>query len=323
MRIDRLAFVALSSLALKATNAQCLPSIQKLVDDDKFDEARSEVQALLAKNEKDDAALHCMGRIYMEMDKPGDAIGWFEKSVAASDKLSSHHLWLANALGAQAPHTNRLKLPFLARRVKSEFDKAVALDSSSVDARRGLVMFYSQAPGMLGGDVNKAKAQAREILKLNAMRGHVEMAGLLESKDKDTVSAEQEYTAAIDAAPDSTFGYGNLAQFYRRHKRYADAIAVYERLLKVRPDWANAHLNIGYNLVLWGEDIDRAEREVKQWFAEPPKSAPLPTVSFAHYVLGMAYERQAKKDSARVAYQTALSINPRNNDAKKALDALK
>jgi len=218
---------------------------------------------------------------------------------------------------------NHALASFLARRVKSEFDKAVALDSSSVDARRGLVMFYSQAPGMLGGDVNKAKAQAREILKLNAMRGHVEMAGLLESKDKDTVSAEQEYTAAIDAAPDSTFGYGNLAQFYRRHKRYADAIAVYERLLKVRPDWANAHLNIGYNLVLWGEDIDRAEREVKQWFAEPPKSAPLPTVSFAHYVLGMAYERQAKKDSARVAYQTALSINPRNNDAKRALDALK
>ena len=40
-------------------------------------------------------------------------------------------------------------------------------------------------------------------------------------------------------------------------------------------------------------------------------------------VLGMIYERQGKKDVARSEYQTALSLNPRNTDAKKALDALK
>ena len=323
MRIYRLVPAALLAMACKAGHAQCSAPLQKLVDDDKFDEAKAEVQAVLAKNAKDDAALHCMGRIYVEMDKAGDAIGWFEKAVAANDKVSAHHLWLANALGEQAPHTNKLKLPFLARRVKSEFDKAVALDSSSVDARHGLIMFYSQAPGMLGGDMNKAKAQAREIQRLNPMRGHLEMAQLLESKDKDTVSAEREFTAAIDAAPDSSFGYNGLAQFYRRHRRHADAIAVYERLLKARPDAVNAHLNIGYNLVLWGEDVDRAEREVKQWLDQPPKNAPTPNVSFAHYVLGMAYERQAKNDSARVEYQNAVAINPRNKDAKKALDALK
>ena len=322
MRIYRLAFAALVGPAWSVAHAQCSPSVQKIVDDDKFEEAKAEVQALLARNATDDAALHCMGRIYMEMDKPGDAVGWFEKAVAVNDKLFIHHLWLANALGAQAPHTNRFKLPFLAHRVKSEFDKAVALDSSSVEARHGLVMYYSQAPGMFGGDMNKAKAQAREIEKLNAMRGHVEMAMLLE-KDKDSLSAERELTAAIEAAPDSTLGYNSLAQFYRRHKRYADAIAVYERLLSAKPDWTQAHLNIGYNLVLWGEDIDRAEREVKRWLEQPPKSAPVPNVSFAHYVLGMAYERQAKKDSARAEYQAALAINPRNTEAKKALDTLK
>jgi tetratricopeptide (TPR) repeat protein len=323
MRIYRLAFAALGGMAFNVANAQCSPTIQKLVEDDKFDEAKTAVQALLASNAKDDVALHCMGRIYVEMDKPGDAIGWFEKAVGANDKVSAHHLWLANALGEQAPHTNKLKLPFLARRVKSEFDKAVALDSSSVEARHGLVQFYSQAPGMFGGDMNKARAQAHEIEKLNPMRGHVEMAALLETKDKDTVSAEREFTAAIDAAPDSSYGYSSLAQFYRRHKRYADAIAVYERLLTKKPDAVNAHLNIGYNLVLWGEDVDRAEREVKLWLAQPPKNAPMPNVSFAHHVLGMAYERQAKKDSARAEYQMALTINPNNKDAKKALDALK
>jgi tetratricopeptide (TPR) repeat protein len=323
MRIYRLVLVALCGTAVNVARAQCSPTTQKLLDDDKFDEAKTAVQALLAKNDKDDAALHCMGRIYVEMDKPGDAIGWFEKAISANDKDSAHHLWLANALGEQAPHTNKLKLPFLARRVKSEFDKAVALDSSSIDARHGLIMYYSQAPGMFGGDVNKAKAQALEIQKLNPMHGHVEMAALLESKDKDTVSAEREFKAGIDASPDSTFGYSALGQFYRRQKRYDEAVAVYENMLKVKPEAPNARLNIGYNLILSGEDPDRAEREVKDWLATPPKDAAMPNVSFAHYVLGLIFERQTKKDSARVEYQTAVTINPRNKDAKKALDALK
>jgi len=323
MRIHRLIYVAFGAIAANVAHAQCSPPIQKLVDDNRFDEAKAEVQALLAKNERGDLALHCMGRIYMEMDRPGDAIGWFEKAVSASDSVPDHHLWLANALGEQAPHTNKFKLPFLARRVKSEFDKAVALDSSSIDARHGLIMYYLHAPGMFGGDVNKAKAQALEIQKLNPMRGHVEMGSILESKDKDTLSAEREFKSAIDAAPDSAFGYSNLGQFYRRQKRYDDAVAVYENMLKVDPNAANGHLNIGYNLVLSGEDPDRAEREVKEWLGKPPKNAPLPNLSFAHYVLGMAFERRAKIDSARTEYQTAVTINPRNKDAKKALDALK
>jgi Tfp pilus assembly protein PilF len=37
----------------------------------------------------------------------------------------------------------------------------------------------------------------------------------------------------------------------------------------------------------------------------------------------MIYERQGKKDAARTEYQTALSLNPKNSDAKKMLDALK
>jgi tetratricopeptide (TPR) repeat protein len=323
MRAYLLVALPLFATTPTVAQAQCPPTIQKLVDDDRFDDARTAVQALLAKNDKDDLALHCMGRIYVEMDKPGDAIGWFEKAVSANDKVSAHHLWLANALGEQAPHTNKFKLPFLARRVKSEFDKAVALDSSSVDARHGLIMYYSHAPGMFGGDMNKAKAQAREIEKLDPMRGHVEMAVLLESKDKDTASAEAEFKAAVEASPDSAFGYSNLAQFYRRQKRYDDAIAVYENLLRVKPDNLNAHLNIAYNLALSGTDPERAAREAKLWLASPPPNAPMPNVSFAHYVLGMAFERQTKKDSARAEYQTAVTMNPRNKDAKKALDAMK
>src|SRR5919107_1945329 len=119
--------------------------------------------------------MHCMGRIAVAKDQGGDAVDWFEKAVRANDKSSLHHLWLGNALGNQAEHTNKLKLPFLARRIKGEFDKAVQLHPTSIDARHGLIQFYSHAPGVMGGSMDKAKEQAREIAKLNAMRGHAEM----------------------------------------------------------------------------------------------------------------------------------------------------
>ena len=321
-RVPIVAAMLVVGLAIP-TSAQCPPPISALLSDQKFDEARGETQVLLKANVSDDAAMHCMGRMYMAMNNSGAAAEWFEKAIKVNDKAAVHHLWLGNALGDQAQHANKLKQPFLARRVKSEFERTVELDPASLDGRHGLIQFYSQAPGVMGGSMDKAREQAREIQKLNAMRGHVELAALLENKDKDLAGAEREYAASITASPDSAFGYSSLAGFYRRQKRFNEAVATWDRLLKAKPDALNAHLNAAFNLALSGQGLERGEREVKDWLATPPKDATAVTTGFAHYVLGMIYERQGKKDAARSEYQTALSLNPKNTDAKKALDALR
>ena len=168
--------------------------------------------------------------------------------------------------------------------------------------------------------MDKAKEQAVEIGKLNAMRGHLEMAELLE-RDKDLTGAERELHAGVTAAPDSTAAYNRLAVFYARQKKFADAVATYERLLKAQPEAINARLNIAWNLVRSGKDIDRAEREAKAWFADQPKDASVPALSSAHFILGKVYEAQAKKDAAHAEFQAAVTINPKNEEAKKALAA--
>jgi len=322
MRIQFVLGTALVFAAAVRLPAQCSPATQKLITDQMYDEAKAEVQTLLKTNASDDAALHCMGRIYIAMDNSREAINWFEKAVRANDKSSAHHLWLGNALGEQADHTNKLKLPFLARRIKGEFDKAVQLDPTSIDARHGLIQFYSQAPGVMGGSMDKAKEQVREIAKLSPLRGHLEMAFLLD-REKDVAGVDRELTAALAVAPDSNVAYNRLGTFYRQQKRYADAVGVYERLLKLKPDAVNAHLNIGWSLRMSGENLDRAEREIKLWLAEAPKDAPKVNFSLAHTILGDIYAKQAKKDAARAEYQTALQFNPKNGDAKGGLEAIK
>lgn len=317
------AFLAAALLVTaRAVSAQCSPAVQKLLNDRKYDDARSEAQIALRANASDDVALHCMGYVALAANKPGDAIDWFEKAIKANDNVSAHHLWLGNALGEQASHTAKIKLPFLARRVKSEFERASQLDPTSIEARHGLIQFYSQAPGVMGGSMEKAKEQAIEIGKLSAMRGHFEMASLLE-RDKDVAGAEREYSAALAAAPDSNSAYNGLAGFYRRQKRFAEAVVVYERLLKAKPDAVNARLNIGITFVQSGQSLDRAEREIRQWLDQAPKDAAAPNVSVAHQFLGVVYEKQAKKEQARAEYQAAVTANPKNEEAKKALAALK
>src|SRR5437763_7594387 len=102
------------SLAFAAVaRAQCSTANQKLIAEQKFEEARADVRGLLKSNPNDDAALRCMGIIAISEDKSGDAVEWFEKAIKVNEKSSAHHLWLGNALGEQAGHTSKFKLPFL------------------------------------------------------------------------------------------------------------------------------------------------------------------------------------------------------------------
>ncbi len=306
------------------TNArgQCTPAARKLIEEKRYDEARREVDASLKRNDRDDAALHCMGMIFIDQDNGGDAAEWFEKAVKANEASALHHVWLGNAIGSYAQKASKIKQPFLARRIKGEFERAVQLDPSSVDARHGLIQFYSKAPGVMGGSMDKAREQARETEKFSAWRGHYELAGLLE-QEKDIAGAEKELTAAVAASPDSVPPYLYLGSFYRRQKRWSDAVAVYENLLKRKPDNANVRLTVAYTLNQSGTDLDRAERETRGWLAAPPPDAPKTNFGVAHFLLGQFAEKQGRKDVARAEYQQALTFNPSNGEAKRALDALR
>jgi Tfp pilus assembly protein PilF len=322
MRTLLLLAPALAIAALTRTSAQCTPSIQKLASDQKYDEARTEAEALIKKNPADDAALHCMGRLYLAQGKSGDAVDWFEKAVKANDKNPLHHLFLGDALGSEAQKANKFRQPLLARRLKTELERAVALDPNLVDAHEGLRQFYLQAPGFMGGSQDKAKEEAETILRLNPLRGHFALANNAQH-NKDLPTAESELKAALAAAPDSSIAWFSLGAFYQNHARWQDVFALYDRMIKERPDEILARFQYGRAAAISGENLERGERELKAWLSSAPSTAPIVTQSGAHMRLAMIYERQGKKDVARTEYQTALSINPKNAEAKKLLDALK
>jgi tetratricopeptide (TPR) repeat protein len=310
--------VAALLLAARLSAAQCAPATQRLIDERRFDEAR----AVLVKSPNDDQALHCLGMISVATDRDREAIDYFERAVKLNDRSSSHHLWLGNALGDMADSTSKFKLPFLARRVKSEFERAVALDPRSVDARHGLIQFYIQAPGVMGGSTDKAIEQVHEIAKINPMRGHFEMANIL-AREKKTAELERELVTADKEFPDSSAAALALANFYQNQRRWPDAFAIFDRVEKKFPSEASVHYSIGRTAAVSGEQLERGEKEMKIWLGSPPKDATSINLSNGHWRLGNIYEKQGKKDLARAEYTAALGLFPGNANAKNSLELLK
>jgi tetratricopeptide (TPR) repeat protein len=311
-------------LVLRAQGPQPQPTLtgEQLFEARRFDEAKVAFQQRIARDKNNANALFYMGRVEYAQGRSGNAVDWFEKAMERDEKNATYHVWLGNALGDEAQKASKLRQPFLARRVKSEFERAVELDPTQIDAREGLVGFYSMAPGFMGGSMDKAHEQANEIVKLNPVRGHAQLASLAE-REKDVVAAEREYKAAIATEPDSAQGYYGLGAFYRRQKRWDESWATYEQLMKLRPGEITVHLTWGGTAAESGRNLERGEREVKFYLANAPKDAPPGNVSNAHWRLGQIYEQTARKNQARSEYNEALKINPRNANAKKSLDALK
>jgi len=296
---------------------------EQLYRDRKFPEARAAAQAMLVANKNDASAMYWIGRVADAEGKNAEAMDWYEKAVKRDDKNALYHYWLGTAVGDEAQNANKLRQPFLARKVKAAFERAVELDPKMLDPRFGLVDFYSMAPAFMGGGMDKARAQAAEILKLNPMRGHLAYARIA-NRERNVAAEEKALQDAIAAAPDSANPYYSLASFYRRLNRWDDAFGAYDRLMQARPNEVVAHLGWGAVSALSGRSYDRGERELKLFLTRAnPDSVGAINMAGAHFRLAQIYEKTSRPELAKASYGETLRINPQHADARKGLAALK
>ncbi len=285
------------------------------------DEARALLLPAASAKPPDAVAAFYLGRIAMRQDDAGEAAKWFERAVKQDERSSACHDWLGRAYGRQAQRASVLRQPFLARKVKAHFDRAVELDPDNLDAREDLLAFYTQAPAVMGGSMEKAREQAAEIARRDPYRGALARARSAEAA-KDPSAAEREYRAAIAAFPDSAGPPLALGLFLARVERYDQAFAAFDEILARKPGDLNALYQIGRTGALSGQRLDRAEQALKQFLAAP-RQEDTPRPAAAHWRLGMVYEKQGRRDLARQEYQAAASLQPSLEDARKALARLK
>jgi tetratricopeptide (TPR) repeat protein len=263
------------------------------------------------------------GRRLMAADDAAGAERQFERAIRAEPNVALYHLWLGNAVGQQAGEASVVRQPFMARRIKAEFERAVALDPDLLDARDGLIRFYLQAPGVMGGSVEKAREQQREIAKRDAVRGHQAMANIA-WHGRDTVATERALRAAVDAVPDSGAVLLTLALRQANWGRIEAAFATLEGFLARHPNHYGVRYQYGRLAGTTGENLMQGERHLRALLADaewvPGGSAP--SRAGAHARLGDILRRQGKRDEARAQYQQALALDANLQIAKEGLRAL-
>jgi tetratricopeptide (TPR) repeat protein len=181
----------------------------------------------------------------------------------------------------------------------------VELDPGNWEARSDLAEFYLDAPAIVGGGKDKARAQADTLMQFNPAAAHLVLARIA-GKNKDTVGAEREYRAAIAASHSGAHAWFELALFFF-HTNRLDEMEEAVRSVESSPvDRAEALTDGASVLLRTGRDYPLAVRLLRRYLSSPVEEGP---AFKAHDLLGQALEKQGDHRAAADEFRAALALS--------------
>jgi Flp pilus assembly protein TadD len=176
-------------------------------------------------------------RAALKAEKWETAVEAGQRAVREEPESSAAHRLLGQAFGQKAIGASLFSQIGLAKKCRAEFEKAVALDPGDPEGHVDLVTYYANAPGFLGGSLDKAREQVRILKGLDAARGAL-MNGYVLAKEKRTTEAEAEYRHAVALSPGDAGFHVRFGHFLERAGRKDEARASYREALRLDPTLA-------------------------------------------------------------------------------------
>lgn len=302
-------------LPLIAGGQSSVEKAKALYESKKYSEASKLLKEIDDDHKDYAAAQYYLGRIAFDQKEYDDAVEYFEEATEADDKVADYFLWLGDTYGTIAGEANVVRQGFLAPKMKSAWEKAVALDAKNISARVSLIEFYTQAPGFMGGSFDKAKEVANQIIKLNPALGHRQM-GKIHEREKNIPAAEKEYI--IMAKADVAYA-PTLASFYLNQKQYDKAFPIFEEAMRKNPEDMIATYQFGRASAISGQQLDKGEQCLRKYLAYTPKQNE-PSHAGANMRMAQIYEKRGNKTEAKKLFEAALKQDNTLKEAKEGLE---
>jgi tetratricopeptide (TPR) repeat protein len=321
-----------------------------------FKRARTIADGRVRQNPKDAEALYAMGRIRQAYNDGDGAYTFAEKAVAADGSKAAYHCLLGEASGNKAEKAGALSKFGLGRAVKKEAEAGMAIDSRYAPCYHLLLVFHLKAPGIIGGDKNKAKELADKLQGMNPIEGAFAQARLANESKAPIAVHEELFSKALQADPKSYKGHLQLASIYAGQKKYDLADKHAREALKIDPARIGAYSLLAQTAVLqgkWAEldatlaqaekavpdnlnpyyqaarialvenkDLPRAERYLRKYLTQEAEGG-APSWANARWRLALVLEKSGRKTEAQQELRAALSLDPDFEPAKKDLERLK
>ncbi|MEP1095530.1 MAG: tetratricopeptide repeat protein [Cyclobacteriaceae bacterium] len=296
-----------------AVLAQSLTKGIELYQDGKPDAAR----AFFANNSNNAEAIYYLGRISFDEEDYRKAADYFEEAIELNDRKSDYHTWYGNAVGSYAGEVNFFRQGILAPKIKAAYEKAVSLNPKNVDAQWGLIEYYTQAPGVLGGSWEKAEATANVIKGLDVLEGHSAFATVYE-RQEEFEKAEKEYIAAAEVDEGRLL---NLGFYYQGREQYEKAFSTFESVYAKDTNDLRALYQLGKTSALSGKQTSKGIKSLRTYLSREWQKG-TPSHAGALMRLGMIYEKMGKNSDAIKHYESSLSKDPEMRQAKDGLSRL-
>jgi len=208
-----------------------------------------------------------------------------------------------------------------AAKCRETWERAVGIDPKNIDVRMSLIQYYVRAPGIAGGGVDKAQAQATAIVGLDPVLGEIAWGNIAMSQ-KQPADAEPHFKKAAELDKAAMRGPVALASFYAGQGRWPDARGVFERRLANGAIDPFASYQIARLMQAQSVDLDKAIALFDGYLAAPPPPGG-PTHADAWFRKGQVYLQLKRTADARTAFQTALKLVPGHQGATRELSRLK
>ena len=324
----------------------------ELLDSGHYRAAEKALEPLAQARPQDGRIAWMLSRAKAALGDLDGALTLAEAALESDESNPEYHVQVAAVTGRLARSSSLLKQLSFARRAKKELDAAVALDAGNADAQWGLMMFYYAAPGLIGGDVNKARAIGHS-LALEAPGVGFYYEGRLAEEMNDISSAENFYLRSAMADPNAFDAAAELANLYMDVKpdqakaetwacaavhdeaTRGDGWALLARASAMCGCWTEAEeiARISEaidpdNLAPWygiaaaaikqGQQMEAAQGWLRKYLEHPVEGGQ-PSWARAHWQLGLALAATGRRAEAIEELKAAVEQDPANEKARSDL----
>jgi Flp pilus assembly protein TadD len=254
-----------------------IPLIAALAAPPDFDRARelyqrtqydAALKILDAMSQKDAPVYSLIGQCYFMQDDFKKAVEEFQKAIALNPNESENQLWLGRAFGRRAQTSSFMTAPGYASKAHVAFEKSVELDPRNVEAMSDLLEYYMEAPGFLGGGMDKAAVLATRMAALSPAEGAWAQARVAE-KRKDLVTAEKQFRRAAELAPGQVGRVIDIAKFLARAGRYQESEQAFRQAESMAPNSPKLMFEHASTYIKTKRNLETARQLLRRYLGAP------------------------------------------------------
>jgi len=249
MKNNLLIFILILSTEIcsQSDSDKALENGINLFNQEMYDAARLIFETILEENNDIAEAHYYLGKCFFRLGDLDEAIAHEEKAVELDEENAEYHFELGMMYAEDARDASIFTAPFVAGNIKEQFQRTIELDPDHLQGRIGLAQFYLQAPGIAGGDVDKALEQAKIVATMDEMQGRFLLSQVYIEKENFN-KAETELKILekkFGEEPEFYYFYNNYGYFLLTQERVDEAIEKFKKQVSLAPEKANPYDSLG------------------------------------------------------------------------------